>query len=209
MPERPTPAYRIQTPRMILRCWEPEDAPLQKTAVDANHEHLQPWMPWARGEPDPLESVIQRIRRYRARFDLDEEFVYGIFNLEETKVLGGAGLHPRVGDGGIEIGYWIHYSHTRQGLATEVNTALTRVAFEIHHLHRVEIHCEPDNLASASIPKKLGFIHEATLKQRSKFADNDWRDSMIWTLFESHYPKSPSAKVNIIAFDVVGNVLLK
>jgi RimJ/RimL family protein N-acetyltransferase len=177
--------------------------------VDANREHLQPWMPWAGGEPEPTETIVQRIRHFRARFDLDEEYLYGIFNLKETMVLGGTALHPRIGNGGIEIGYWIHFSHTRQGLATEVTAALTKVAFEIHHLQRVEIHCEPDNLASASIPRKLGFIHEATLKRRTKFADNDWRDSMIWTVFESQYRRSPSANINIRAFDVVGNELLK
>ena len=28
------PAYRVETQRLVLRCWEPEDAPLLKRAID-------------------------------------------------------------------------------------------------------------------------------------------------------------------------------
>ncbi len=46
----PGPAYRILTPRLCLRCWNPEDAPTIKAAVDASREHLIPWMSWAQEE---------------------------------------------------------------------------------------------------------------------------------------------------------------
>ena len=46
------PAYRIHTQRLVLRCWQPTDAPLLKAAIDANLEHLRPWLPWAQYEPD-------------------------------------------------------------------------------------------------------------------------------------------------------------
>lgn len=204
METKPNPAYRIQTPRLVLRCWQPCDAPLLKAAVDASREHLQPWMAWVGEEPEPLEPIAQRLRSFRGKFDLDENFIYGIFDLAETRVLGGTGLHPRLGEGGIEIGYWIHTNETRQGLATEVAAALTRVAFEIHQVDRVEIHCEPANLASAAVPRKLGYSYEGTLRRRSQFTQDDWRDSMIWTLFASDYPQSASAELPIQAWDAAG-----
>jgi RimJ/RimL family protein N-acetyltransferase len=49
-------AYRIETPRFVLRRWEPDDAPLLKHAVDSSIEHLLPWMPWARYEPQSLDE---------------------------------------------------------------------------------------------------------------------------------------------------------
>jgi len=165
-------------------------------------------MPWAWTDPDPIETVFHRLRSFRGQFDLDQNFVYGIFNLNEDIVLGGSGLHPRIGEGGIEIGYWIHIDYTGNGYATEAVTALTRIAFEVHRVDRVEIHCEPDNLASASIPRKLGFMHEATLARRTKFKDKDWRGSMIWTLFISNYPTTPSAKIKIKAFDGLDNRII-
>jgi RimJ/RimL family protein N-acetyltransferase len=208
MGENISPAYRILTSRLVLRCWEPKDAALLKEATDKSREHLKPWMPWANEGPEALETTIQKLRSFRGQFDMNENYVYGIFNKDESQVLGGTGLHPRVGEGGIEIGYWIHVDSIGKGLATETAGALTRVGFEIHHLDRVEIHCDPANIASAAIPPKLGFQHEATLLRRMKMAEDVWRDTMVWTLFASNYPQSPAAVIEIEAFDVVGNKIL-
>src|SRR5690606_30691199 len=112
---------------------------------------------------------------------------------DETVVLGGTGLHRRVGDGALEIGYWIRADRVGRGLATEVTAALTRVAFELHHVNRVEIRCDPVNHRSAAIPCKLGYTHEATLRQRIADANGKLRDAMVWTLLESEYPASPAA----------------
>jgi RimJ/RimL family protein N-acetyltransferase len=202
------PAYRILTSRLVLRCWEPGDAALLKAAIDISREHLKPWMPWANGDPEGLNTVIQRLRSFRGQFDLDQNYVYGIFNGDESQVLGGTGLHPRVGESGIEIGYWIHVDAIGKGFATETAGALTRVGFEIHHLDRVEIHCDLANTASAAIPPKLGFKFEATLQRRMKMAENVWRDTMIWTLFAADYPQSPAAAIAVEAFDVVGNKMM-
>ena len=203
----PGPAYRIQTERLVLRCWNPTDAALLKQAVDQSREHLEPWMIWARSEPEDLHVVVQRMRKWRAAFDLGEDFVYGIFDRNEQQVLGGTGLHTRQGKGAREIGYWIHADHIGQGLATETAAALTRVAFEVDGVNRVEIHCDPKNERSAAIPRKLGFELEAVLKQRQALEDR-WRDDMIWTLFKDNYPTSPAAKAILIAYDVTGRQIL-
>ena len=67
---------------------------------------------------------------------------------------------------------------------TESTAALIKVAFEIVRVHRLEIHCDPGNAASAAIPRKLGFTHEGTLRAKTRFLDR-WSDSMIWGLLES------------------------
>ncbi len=202
------PAYRIRTSRLILRCWNPEDAPLLKQAIDESREHLLPWMPWAQNEPQSVEAKAAQLRRWRSRFDRDEDFVYGVFDLEEKHVLGGCGLHTRLGDYALEIGYWIHANFINQGLATELSAALTKVAFEIHGVRRVEIHCEPRNLRSAAVPRKLGYVHEATLKKRVPANEAEFLDSMIWTLFDTEYPSSPAASAPIEAFDALGRKIL-
>jgi RimJ/RimL family protein N-acetyltransferase len=81
------------------------------------------------------------------------------------------------------------------------------VAFEILLIHRLEIHCDPRNLASASIPRKLGFTHEGTLRAKTRFLDH-WSDSMIWSLLEEEYPDSPSCKAEIQVYDARDNRLL-
>ena len=199
----PGPAYRVLTPRLCLRCWNPADAPALKAAVDASREYLIPWMPWAHQETT-LQMQIDRLRQARSTFDIGEDFTYGILSRDETQVLGSTGLHTRAGDRAREIGYWIHIDHTGQGYATESSAALTKIAFLIEGLDRVEIHCDPANAASAAIPRKLGYTHEATLRRRSHWADGKVEDSMIWTLFADDFPTSPAAQLEIQAFDAAG-----
>jgi len=177
-------------------------------AIEQSREHLLPWMPWAGQEPITQDERVHWLRSCRGKFDLDKDFVYGVFNQDETRVLGGTGLHTRPGEGGREIGYWIHKDFIGQGLATELSAALTKVAFEIEHVNRVEIHCDPRNSRSASVPRKLGYIHEATLHARLFDSDGQPRDSMIWTMFIDKYPNTPSATAIIKAYDVVGFPLL-
>jgi len=204
----PGPAYRIHTARLVIRCWNPADAPLLKAAIDASLDHLRPWMPWAEQEPQELDQKIEGLRRFRGKFDLGQDFVYGIFNRGESQVLGGTGLHTRAGEGAREIGYWIHADWINRGLATEASAALTRVAFEIDRVHRVEIHCDPANVRSAAVPRKLGYTHEATLHQRLPLPDGTLRDAMIWTLLAGEYPASPAARAEIQALDALGRQIL-
>lgn len=202
------PAYRVETDRLVLRCWNPVDAPLLKEAIDVSLEHLRPWMPWAEHEPEELPAKFERLRRFRAEFDLGSNFVYGIFNADETRVLGGTGLHTRIGPGALEIGYWIRVDEINRGVATEASAALTRVAFEVHGVHRVVIQCDPANERSAAVPSKLGFVHEATLRENMPMGDGTFRDTMVWTMLRNEYADSVARTYHVEAFDAAGERLL-
>ena len=202
------PAYRVETERLVVRCWQPQDASLGKAAIDASREHLRVWMPWADTEPEQLSVMIKRVRHFRAIFDLDKDYIYAIFNKDETQVLGGSGLHTRLGENAREIGYWIHVDHINQGYATEVSAALTKVAFEVDNMDRVEIHCSPLNPASSSVPRKVGFVHEATLRRRGPIKDGQPVDSMIWSMHAADYPNSMPSSARILAYDACGERIL-
>jgi RimJ/RimL family protein N-acetyltransferase len=199
-PAIPGPAYRIVTARLVIRCYHPADAPLLKEAIDDSLDHLAPWMPWAQ-ESSSLQTTVSLLRTFRGKFDLGQDFVYGIFSADETRCLGGTGLHTRLGPGVREIGYWIRKDSINQGLATETSAALTRVAFEIDEVARVEIHCDPANVRSAAVPRKLGYTHDAILRQRMLRDDGSARDTMIWSLLKSEYPSSPAATAQVTAYD--------
>ena len=203
----PNPAYRIETRRLVVRCYEPSDAQMLADSVAESTEHIKSFLPWAYAEPEPFEVKVDRVKRFRGMFDMGEDYIYGIFNKEGTRLLGGTGLHTRLGPSQLEIGYWIHKDFINQGLATESTAALVRVAFELIHIHRLEIHCDPANFGSAAIPRKLGFTHEGTLRAKTPFLER-WSDSMIWGLLENEYADSPSSKAEIRVFDARGNQLL-
>jgi RimJ/RimL family protein N-acetyltransferase len=165
-------------------------------------------MPWARDEPAEPDALVARLRRFRDEFDLGVDSLYAIFDREEREVLGGTGLHARAGEGAREIGYWIHVAHVRRGYATEAAAALTRVAFEIVRVGRVEIRCDPKNVASAGVPQKLGFTLEAVLDGDAVDVEGRPRETMVWSLLRDAYPTSPASAVEIEAFDAFGRRLL-
>jgi RimJ/RimL family protein N-acetyltransferase len=122
-------------------------------------------------------------------------------------LLGGTGLHGRIGPGGLEIGYWVRASATRQGIATESSAALTRVGFEVCEADRIEIRIEPGNEASFGIPRKLGFVEEARLRRRLPAPEGEpLRDVTIFTLFREDF--DPSIAPGIRAYDARGQQLI-
>lgn len=204
-----TPPYRIETERLVIRCYEPSDAPLLKDAVDSSIDHLLPWMPWARFEPQPIAEKVELLRGFRGQFDRDENWIYGVFSRDESRQLGGSGLHPRGGPDSLEIGYFIRADSIGQGLATELTAVLTRAAFEICGVARVDVQIEPGNERSLPIPRKLGFTHEGTLRRRLEPLDEGLprADSMLFTMLHEELSGSPCLAYDYVAFDVVGNRL--
>jgi RimJ/RimL family protein N-acetyltransferase len=197
-----TPPYRIVTERLVLRCRDPHDAPLLKDTVESSIDHLLPWMPWAANEPQSLEEKVELLPQFRGKFDLGQDFTYGIFDRDETNAVGSTGLHTRVDTEAYEIGYWIRVERTGEGLATESSAALTRVAFELTAVERIEIRCDPANERSRAIPRKLGYTEEATLRRRLHHPEP--RDVVIYSLFREDFPSSPAASVTIGAYDAAG-----
>lgn len=200
-------AYRVETDRLVLRCWSSEDASQLREALDASAAHLRPMIPFMKDEPRTLQQTAQWLRGIRAAFDLDQGYRYAVYDAVEKKLLGENMLLTRAGPGALEIGYWTNKEAIGQGIANEASCALIRVAFEFLKVDRVEIMCAPENRASAAIPARLGFTHEATLKRRAADSEGGIRDLMIWSLFAADYPGTVAATTPFRAFDCMGEAL--
>lgn len=200
-------AYRVETERLVLRCWSPADAPLCRRVLDECDAHLRPWIPFMKEEPRSLQQTAQWLRGHRAAFDLDQMYRFAVFDAAEENLLGENMLLARVGPGGLEIGYWTHKDAVGNGIASEATCAMIRVAFEIEKVDRLEIMCAPENQASAAIPAKLGFTHEATLKKRALDSEGGICDLMVWSLFAADYPTSVAAGTRFDAFDCMGMLI--
>lgn len=137
---------------LVLRRWRLADAPDLLTAIQASLPELRGFMPWAMEDPTPasVESFLQTTVGGPA-------LGFGLFDAG-GELVGAAGLHDRRGPGILEIGYWVRSDRTGLGYATAMAGALTEVAFERFPLiGRIEIRCDPANVASAAIPPKLGY----------------------------------------------------
>lgn len=76
---------------------------------------------------------------------------------------------------GGHIGYWIDRNYANRGYTTDAVNAMTRYAFEILGLHRVEINVRPENEASCRVAEKAGYSYEG---DRAAFLhiSGQWRD---------------------------------
>lgn len=198
------PAYRVLTPRFCVRAYEPEDAPALAEALAASLEELRPWIPWAHREPLTEAENLERCRRFRGLLDLGQDFIYGIFDRKDDRLLGGTGLHPRSHEGTLEIGYWVHSGETGRGIATEVSGSLCRIAFEVHGCQRLEIRVDPANGRSLSIPRRLGFTEEGTLRRFMPIEGQGRRDTTVFSLLPDEHSRGSTARLEVEAYDVLG-----
>ena len=199
--------YFIKTKRLILRCWQNSDAPLLKTAIDESLEHLRPWLPWVGNESKSLLHYVNQLQHFRCCFDVGHDYTYGVFDSDQSQVLGGCGLHPRIGNNAYEIGFWIHKNHTNQGLGTEIAAVLSKVALEVYRAHRVEIHCSSKNVPTVSISKKLGFAHKLTVPHGLLSSDGNLHNLMVWTLFSDAYTETLGSGNHIKIYDAKGRAV--
>jgi RimJ/RimL family protein N-acetyltransferase len=167
-----------------LRHWQVDDAPALARAVHESLDHLRPWMPWAADEPKPASLRAEQIREWERERLTGGDEVLGIF--VDGQLAGGSGLHRRIGDDGLELGYWVHVGCTRRGVATEVVRQLCARAFADPAVDRVEIHHDRANAASGAVAAKSGFtlVEE---NERPRRAPNDEGVERVWRLTRADY----------------------
>ncbi len=180
---------------LALRRWEVAEAELLQRAVRDNLEHLRPWMPWVAGEPLTLAQRRALIAGWENDWVAGGDAVLGVF--WDGAVVGGSGLHRRIGHDGLELGYWIDHRHVRQGLATRVAGLLTTLAFSVAGITHVEIHHDRANVASAGVARKLGFALVAEEHDRPEAPGEEgvewrWRmDAAQWSVRNGTSATSP------------------
>ena len=151
-----TPSGRIDLGDAVLRLFQIDDAEALAMAVWVSLEHLQPWMPWA--DSRSAEPGFQRERLLaRGAVRAREEWQYGLFDLDDKRVLGSFGLMTRQGRARSRSA--TGSTSTRSGAATRRVAAatLTGVAFELTGVKHVLYLHRRRQPAQAAIPRKLGF----------------------------------------------------
>lgn len=168
---------------IVLERARPEHAAAIARAVGQSLEHLRPYLAWA--TPDQATEAKQRERlvAHQDEWQRSDHFGFVVRRAADTAVLGSVGLDwtrpERFGGGAIEIGYWIHVNWCNRGLATRASRELTRVAFGVVEVEQVVIVCDTTNVASAAIPRKLGFTLDGIVDAQVEAPSHSGRE-MVW-----------------------------
>lgn len=185
MPAIPLPDC-LETERLQLRPWHPDDAADLQAALEESVEHLLPWIPWATAEAPTSAQAASLLSGWMAQREAGENFIYAAFDRHSGQLAGGFGLYARVGPDSLEIGYWIRRSATGRGLATEATRALTDAGFGVRGIDRLEIHTDPRNVASRRVPEKLGYSLTVIRKGR-KVRDGAPGDTAVYELSRARF----------------------
>lgn len=175
----------LTTPRLTLRPYVSTDAAALCDAKHASHAELKLWMPWAQELPS-LEKEQGTIAYFQQKEADGKEWTLGLF-LPDGTFLGSSGF--RLDDKDVpsyELGYWLDSRHTGKGYMTEAVKAQTTFLFQQKDAQRVFIQCHSLNHASAAVAQRLGFVHEATLRNERRHVDGTLADSLIF----AHTPES-------------------
>ena len=95
----------------------------------------------------------------------------------------------RLGLSGVraaKLGYAIRADQWGCGYATDACAAMLELAFRELDLHRVTAAIGPDNAASISVVRRLGFAVEGRLRDHV-FTNGGWRDSLLYSILADQW----------------------
>ena len=166
-----------------VRPLELGDAAELHALVEANRAHLARWMPWA-AEQD-IDGTRRFLTQAEAQLAGNDGFQARI--APEGEIIGVAGFHAIDWENrNTSLGYWLAAEAQGRGTMTTVVSALLDHAFYEWELHRVEIHCAPENSRSRAIPERLGFREEARLRE-TELVGGEYLDSVVYGLLEEEW----------------------
>lgn len=164
-----TPAYPVETSRLLLRPIDPSGDIEALYAYQSLPEVCR-YIPY---EPRTREDVARRLsdpEKVRSTLTEPGQAVNLAVEIKAIGLVAGDVMLFWRDESNAEIGYVIHPDHQGKGIATEASAALLELAFAGNGLgvHRVIARIDQRNPASAAVLTKLGLRQEAVL------VENEW-----------------------------------
>jgi ribosomal-protein-serine acetyltransferase len=184
--------YRLETGRLLLRCWEPDDASEILNATLGQREWLT-YAPWV-GRLQSIEEAAAFTRASRGLFDLMRDFAFGAWEKGSApRLLGGVQLHSADAHlGRVTIDYWLRKDAIGHGFAREAVAAVVDLAFGAVGASRVEILVAVNNTRSRALPVALGF-HKEGVMRHALVVDDKAVDMVVYGLLASDRVTRPPA----------------
>ena len=115
------------------------------------------------------EDALSFMERQAARLDTGAGYSWCVAHRETDEALGTAGLHlAPIAAGRATAGYAVAPRSRARGVAGQALTALTRFAWSLPELHRIELYIEPWNVASQRAAERAGYDREGLLRSHQE-----------------------------------------
>ena len=137
----------------------------------------------------PLHKTVSEteelIKKVELGIQANETISWAITLKENPKLIGSVSYHKtNRANYRAEIGYMILPEHWNKGFVSEAVKVVLDYGFKRMNLHSIEANINPNNLVSAKLLKKFGFIKEAYFKE-NYFYNGKFLDTEIYSLLKS------------------------
>jgi RimJ/RimL family protein N-acetyltransferase len=152
---------RLTDDRLVLRPFEPEDAPAVRAACD-DPEVAR----WIHGLPAPytLADAEWFIADARDRLLRNERARLAVTDPASGELLGSVSLDLFADRETAEMGYWVKREARRRGVALGAARLIIAWAFGQLGVERLELLTYPGNAVSQALAARLGFTRECLLR---------------------------------------------
>ncbi|SEG93338.1 Protein N-acetyltransferase, RimJ/RimL family [Nonomuraea solani] len=154
-------------------------------AAGGGDEEVWRWMPVAAPRS---EAELGKIAR--GLIDDDKHVPFAVVPKEGGRAVGWTTYADVPGfDESIEIGWtWYGRAHWRTAVNTNCKLLLVGHAFTVGY-NRVLLKTDVLNLRSQNAIKRIGGVHEGTLRRHRKRPDGTWRDTVYFGILEEEWPR--------------------
>ena len=192
----------LETDRLLIRA-------AVETDVEALHarrgdSQVAMWQNWTLPWPiEKAQALIEGVMEMDG--PANDEWWMAIVTLKETEeTLGDLAVFLSFGGRVAEIGYTLASEHWSKGYAVEAVEALIPWLFEDVGVKRIMGMIHPENVASAQVLERTGFVHEGITRQ-SYWVGDDGSDDWIYGLLPEDWeawknrPRHTPEKVELVA----------
>ncbi|HEX3298723.1 MAG TPA: GNAT family protein [Actinomycetota bacterium] len=175
------PLFRDLGDGAVVRTYTLDDAQALYDLIDANRDHLRPWMIWEHSTKsvDDTRTFIQSCLDDRVSIEGNGIFVDG-------ELAGGIGLDIDTLSNSGEIGYWLAQEYEGRGIVTRACEWFFDLAFDELGLHRMELQAASDNERSRAVAGRLGMREEGVWRDGIRVADG-YLDSVGYGILEDEW----------------------
>ncbi len=152
--------------------------------IDKQRVYLSKWLPWVdmTHSINQTQAFIKASKLYNKGGQRLSTFVF-----RNNELVGSIGLVKidKVNKS-AEIGYWLNQDYQGESIISKSCRVLINYTFKHMDINRLEIKAAIGNSKSLAIPKKLGFQHEAILRE-AIFIRDEFHDIQLFSLLKKEW----------------------
>lgn len=180
----------LLTKRVVVRRFRENDGEQLYDLLQSNRVYLEDAFPSTLNENSSKEKSEWYVRVRFAKWLLQEEYCFGVWDNDSAKLIGFIRLFridwhiPKA-----EVGFFIDRDFSSKGIMTEVLLVIIRFAFTQLKLEKISLRTAMDNYASQRLARKCGFRREGDLRADFKKTSGEIIDVMVLGLTKGEWEK--------------------